>query len=78
MQPFVLEHLQNACKNHPDKNAVIYRESPVSYSELDRLSNRIAVALDEAGVRPGDKIGLYLEKSILAPGTNSPTAVPEK
>jgi amino acid adenylation domain-containing protein len=35
----------------------------MSYGELDRAANRIGRALVEAGVGPGDRVGIWLEKS---------------
>jgi len=40
------------------------RGTEVSYQELDRLSERVRQTLERAGVRPGDRVGLCLPKSI--------------
>lgn len=44
----------------PDRVAIIDHEKSVSYAELDARTNRIAAGLAARGVKPGDKIGLYL------------------
>jgi amino acid adenylation domain-containing protein len=36
----------------------------LTYAELDRRSNQVARLLAELGVAPGDRVGLYLDKSV--------------
>jgi amino acid adenylation domain-containing protein len=50
----------------PDRAAVVDGERSVTYSELDATANRLAHLLAECGVAPGDRVGLYLEKSLEA------------
>ncbi len=57
-----LEH--KACV-YPDKTFLVFEDRDGSvrqwtYSELDRVVNRVANALVRAGVRPGDKLNLHL------------------
>ncbi len=57
-----LEHKALVC---PDKTFLIFEDSDGSvrswtYAELDREVNRVANALEAAGVRPGDKINLHM------------------
>ncbi len=40
------------------------RGRSLSYRELDRLSNRVAHALVRRGVKPDDRIGLHLGRSL--------------
>lgn len=47
----------------PDAEAVQLRNQALSYGELNRLSNQVAHALIEHGVKPGDRVGIYLHKS---------------
>ena len=42
----------------PDRGAV--SGDPLSYAQLDALSDRLAAGLESAGVRPGDMVGLQL------------------
>jgi acyl-CoA synthetase (AMP-forming)/AMP-acid ligase II len=41
-----------------DKDAIRDRNGSLTWSELDELSNKVARALQEAGVEPGGKVGL--------------------
>jgi syringomycin synthetase protein SyrB1 len=44
--------------------AISEHERTLSYAELDRDSTRLACALVRKGVKPGDLVGLYLERGI--------------
>ena len=41
-------------------------DGSLTYGELDRVANRIARALAELGVRSGDRVGIWLDKSVRA------------
>jgi acyl-CoA synthetase (AMP-forming)/AMP-acid ligase II len=44
----------------PDREAVVCGDRRLTYAELDRRANRLAHHLLEAGIGPGDHLGLYL------------------
>jgi amino acid adenylation domain-containing protein len=46
--------------------AVLDGERELSYAELDARSSGLAAAMVDRGVRPGDRVGLLLEKSLEA------------
>jgi amino acid adenylation domain-containing protein len=51
----------------PHRPAVVGGDRVLSYGELDTRSNQVARLLaDECGVSRGDRVGLYLEKSVEA------------
>lgn len=50
----------------PDALAVKGVDASLTYSELDHMANRIAHALAEQGVNPGDRVGIWLGKSAYA------------
>ncbi len=52
--------LSQTAKNLPEKTAITYGERKISYAELDRLSDRFAVALDELGVEKGERVAVFL------------------
>lgn len=47
----------------PDKAAIDDRDAVTSYAELRAHAAGIAGALVEAGVRPGDRVGIWMERS---------------
>jgi amino acid adenylation domain-containing protein len=63
--PYLLQQLlSQSAQRWPDKEAVIFKDKCLSYRELDELSNRLANVLVRHGVRAGDRVGLYLNKSV--------------
>jgi amino acid adenylation domain-containing protein len=62
---YLLPHLLiNAAKQTPEKVAVVYGKSQITYKELDDLTNKAARFLQERGVKKGDRVGIYVHKSI--------------
>lgn len=55
--------LEQSADAFPEAAAVVDGDRTVSYGELDAAANRIARQLIDLGVRRGDRVGLYLEKS---------------
>ena len=62
---YLLHHLLEAsAARTPDATAVVQGGRTISYGELDAQAGRLSGALAELGVRRGDRVCLYLEKSI--------------
>lgn len=65
MRPFLLPHLlTGAAERFPDRMAVQDVEGSIRYADLEGRANRLAHVLGDAGVRRGDRVGLFLNKSI--------------
>lgn len=47
----------------PDRLALVDRETRLTFAELDSRANRIAHALAERGVKPGEHVGIYAQNS---------------
>jgi amino acid adenylation domain-containing protein len=63
----LLHHLiQASAASFPDRVAVEDGDRLLTYADLDIRSNRLANLLRELGVARGDRVGLYLDKSIEA------------
>ncbi|MEM6931555.1 MAG: AMP-binding protein, partial [Myxococcota bacterium] len=56
----------DSARNFPDHVSVVVGETETTYLELDGLADRFARALHDRGVRPGDRVGIWLEKSAAA------------
>ena len=46
---------------YPDKPAIVYFDTAISFRELDSLSDALAVGLRRQGFEPGDRLGIYLQ-----------------
>jgi amino acid adenylation domain-containing protein len=62
---YLLHHLLHASAvNSPDKEALRFDGKSLSYHQLDCLSNQLARALKSIGVERGDRVGIYVHKSL--------------
>jgi amino acid adenylation domain-containing protein len=53
-----------SARRYPDKDALVYLDKKITYRDLDLLSNKLAATLLEKGAKRGDRIGVYINKSI--------------
>src|SRR2546430_542468 len=61
---YLLHHLlTESAARLPDKEAVRFQGEGLTYARLETLTNRLARALRAAGVRRGNRVGIYLHKS---------------
>ena len=64
---FLTHHLlQEAARRYPDNEAIVLGEERVTYRTLDQLSNGLANTLLDQGLQKGDRVVLYVPKSIAA------------
>lgn len=67
MQPYLLQQLlMDSALRHPRRPAVIQGECMLTYAELEAQSSRLAASLAKLGVKPGDRVGILMNKSIEA------------
>lgn len=67
-RPFSLDRttkglVEEQAKRIPDREAVIFGETRLTYRQLDRRANFLAHRLRERGVNDCDLVGVYLERS---------------
>jgi len=55
--------LVNGAARTPDAPALVAPDGRMSYCELDALANRLARAFTQRGVKIGDRVGIWFEKS---------------
>jgi amino acid adenylation domain-containing protein len=55
-----------SAERHPDRPAIRDEREEVSYRDLDALADRTACALAELGVGRGDRVAVWLSKSVRA------------
>ncbi|HET7009351.1 MAG TPA: amino acid adenylation domain-containing protein [Anaerolineales bacterium] len=62
---YLLTHaVDHSAEAYPDREALRIGDSGLSYADLATRSNQLAHVLVKEGVRPGDRVGLYLNKSL--------------
>jgi amino acid adenylation domain-containing protein len=62
---YLLHHLlEAAARQRPDATAVAFGSDHITYSELNQQASRLAALLQARGFGRGDRIGLYINKSI--------------
>lgn len=62
---YLLQHLlMKSAKQFPNKTAVIYNKEKITYKDLDEVTNKLAVTLLENRMQRGDRVGVYINKSI--------------
>lgn len=65
MARFLLTHaVSNAAEHAPDHPAVRCAGAELTYSELELASNRLARMLLENGLQRGDRVGIFMNKSL--------------
>ena len=52
--------LEKTAKEHPEKAAIAYSETSITYADLNTLSSRFAAALAALGVQKGDRVAIFL------------------
>ncbi|OQZ03156.1 MAG: D-alanine--poly(phosphoribitol) ligase [Candidatus Brocadia sp. UTAMX2] len=53
-----------SAKLYPNKDAVVYGNERITYKDLDQITNKLARTLKANGVKKGDRVGIYINKSI--------------
>jgi amino acid adenylation domain-containing protein len=62
---FLLHHLlAESAAQWPGKEAVRDLVESLTYGQLDRVTDQLARALHAAGIRRGDRVGIYVHKSV--------------
>ncbi len=62
---YLLQHLLSAsAEKFPKNKAVVFGEDALSYTELEIITNKVAHYLISIGVKGGDRVGIYINKSI--------------
>lgn len=56
----VAKVLIKTAERFPTKSAIIFRDQPISFSELKNISFKLANSLQKIGIKKGDKVAIYL------------------
>ena len=65
MNPYLLHHLlTESAQRFSDRVAIVFNDRKMTYGELEKRSNQVSRALKKMGVEAGDRIGIFMNKSI--------------
>ncbi len=67
MRYLLTHNIDHAAEHWPDKIAFRFPPDSISYSQLSLRSNQIANLLIEQGVQKGDRVGIFMHKSLELP-----------
>ncbi len=56
----IVQKIQDTAKAFPDKNALIFNDYRISYSQLENITNKLANGLTRVGIQAGDRVALML------------------
>ena len=63
-EPCIHQIVQTRAEQHPEKRAVIFDDTELTYAELNQKANRLAALLQGQGVGPGNLVGIFLDRSL--------------
>ena len=52
--------LEEAARKYPDRACTIFKGAVISYKEMNTLTDHMAAALKEMGVKKGDRVGIFM------------------
>src|SRR5512138_1550895 len=52
--------LEEAARKYPDRACTIFKGAVISYKEMSTLTDHMAAALVEMGVKKGDRVGIFM------------------
>ena len=52
--------LEQSAHNYPDQPAIIFHNCHITYKTLNDLTDRLAAALSDLGVKKGDRVSIYM------------------
>ena len=56
----LFQFLEKSAKIYPDRACTVFKGAVISYKKMNELSDRIAAALADMGVKKGDRIGIFM------------------
>lgn len=61
----LFELFEASAKRFPDNNAIIFGEESITYSNLNKMANRLGSMLRSKGVRADDRVAVFMPKCIM-------------
>ncbi|HEU0295810.1 MAG TPA: long-chain fatty acid--CoA ligase [Anaerolineales bacterium] len=52
--------LEDSARKYPDRACTIFKGAVISYKEMNAITDRVAAALVDMGVKKGDRVGIFM------------------
>jgi len=52
--------LEESARKYPDRACTIFKGAEISYKEMNDLTDRIAAAITDLGIKKGDRVGIFM------------------
>ncbi len=52
--------LEESARKYPDKPCTIFKGAVITYKEMNEITDRLAAALADMGVKKGDRVGIFM------------------
>jgi len=52
--------LEQSAQKYPDKPCTIFKGAEITYKEMNEITDRVAAALADMGVKKGDRVGIFM------------------
>ena len=56
--------LSESAMKYPNKEAIVLRDQRMTYSELERETNKLAYSLSRVGIEKGERVGIYMNRCL--------------
>lgn len=56
----IFHFLEESAKKYPDKPCTIFKGAEISYKEMSKITDQLAAALVDLGVKKGDRVGILI------------------
>jgi len=56
----IFHFLEESAKNYPDRACTIFKGAAISFREMNAITDTLAAALAELGVKKGDRVGIFI------------------
>ncbi len=56
----IFQFLEDSAKKYPEKPCTIFKGAEISYREMSQITNELAAALVDLGVKKGDRVGILI------------------
>jgi len=56
----IFHFLEESAKKYPDKPCTIFKGAEISYKEMSKITDQLAAALVDRGVKKGDRVGILI------------------